>query len=177
MIKKIDPRYEDFLFDRLSDIGHPNDFAEYIEKGGDITDEMRAILGDLVRNRMPKPRGKSDKSRDLEVWWEVEEWRREIALLKTFSNSGNLKSKKPRKKIYTDIDPSDVASIEDFELIEAEIRKNYPPKDEAYNHFSSDEEDEGVDKETYKKQYERSEKLMKGFTTSSHLDTKRLRKK
>jgi hypothetical protein len=68
-------QYEDALFDRLSDSLHPEDFARYIEEGGELTEEMRVKLAKLVRNKMPKPRGNKDRARDLAVYWEVEEWR------------------------------------------------------------------------------------------------------
>jgi hypothetical protein len=83
MSSKIDPKYEDALFDKLSDSNHPEDFARYIEEGGELTDEMRIKLAKLIRDRMPKPRGGSDRERDINTYWAVEEWREDNTTGKT----------------------------------------------------------------------------------------------
>jgi hypothetical protein len=171
LTEKIDPEYEDFLFDKLSDTNHPYDFAEYVEKGGELTPEMRTILGQLIRKRMPQPRGNTNRKRDIDAYCDVEEWRREFALNKlnvggdaTKSEDAGKNSKTINKKSLA------VATIEDFEAIDGAISQNLPTLQKAFQHFTSDEEDAEINIEAYQKQYERGRKILWGYTASSHID-------
>ncbi len=169
MTRKIDPRYEDFLFDKLCDSEHPEDLARYIEEGGEITDEMRLYLADLARERAPKTRGGANRKRDIDVYWEVEKWRRECALAQIIAKGGSNHSEKPDRNSETSNGQMKAASIETFEAIEDEVSKNLPTLQRAFQHFTSDEEDAEIKIWPYQKQYERGRQLLWGYTTSGHV--------
>ena len=77
MTRKIDPKYEDHLFEKLIHSSDPEHLASYIEQGGFITDGLRDHLAKLIRERAPKQRGNADRLRDIDVYEEVERWRKE----------------------------------------------------------------------------------------------------
>lgn len=56
--------------------GHPKHLANFIEMGGDIGDDpiLRKHLVYIIRNHAPKPRGNSDRLRDVAVYDRVEWW-------------------------------------------------------------------------------------------------------
>ena len=76
MTRKIDPQYEEHLLDKMIHSDDPEHLALYIEEGGTLTDGMRANLAKLIRERALKPRGNPNRLRDIDVYLEVERWRK-----------------------------------------------------------------------------------------------------
>jgi len=75
MKQMIDPQYEEHLLDKIIHSDDPEHLARYIEEGGTLTDGMRKNIAKIIRERAPKPRGKSNPLRDIDVYLEVERWR------------------------------------------------------------------------------------------------------
>ena len=53
---------------------HPEYLAKYIERGGEIGDEprLREYLAKILREYAPKPRGNSDRIRDIDVYEQIQ---------------------------------------------------------------------------------------------------------
>lgn len=68
---------DDYLADlreKLHFSDDPEYLARYIELGGDLGQDLRTYLANLVRERAPKPRGKKDGLRDVDFCMRVDDW-------------------------------------------------------------------------------------------------------
>ena len=84
-------QYLDQVWDDFVISGNPVHLAKYIEGGGDIGDDilLRKYLSYVLRGYAPKPRGSSDRVRDVQVYLKVQWW------LSTYRNHLPPKKKRP----------------------------------------------------------------------------------
>jgi len=68
--------YLDGVYDEFHISEHPSSLARFFEAGGEIGDSpfIRGYLVNLLRNYAPKPRGNSDRLRDVDVYDIIEWW-------------------------------------------------------------------------------------------------------
>lgn len=71
-------QYLDQVWDDFVISGNPAHLAQYIEGGGEIGDDilLRKYLSYVLREYAPKPRGKSDRVRDVQVYFKVQWWQK-----------------------------------------------------------------------------------------------------
>jgi hypothetical protein len=142
MTRKIDPEYESVLYENLVYSNDPEHLARYIERGGTITDELRDELAALIREKARKPRGSSDRLRDIKVYQDVERWRQ-------------LQIDDPVRKKVSD---GDLSGEEAFFKFLSEPRGKLPSLQKAFEHFAKDDPDGKTD--AIQKQYERGRDIL-----------------
>ena len=137
MTRRIDHWHEEILYENLVFSDDPEHLARYIEEGGELTVGLRNYLAKLLRIHAPKPRGKADRLRDLDVYRMVEDWRFDKSL---------TSAKEASRKAELNGEDGMLAFLDT-------PRDDPPPLQEAYRHFTKGDPEAKVD--TFQKQYER----------------------
>ena len=142
MTRKIDPQYEEYLLDRMIHSDDPEHLALYIEEGGTLTDGMRDNLAKFIRERALRPRGNPDRLRDIDVYLEVERWRK------------NEVDEPVRKEIKK----AGLTGMEAMRYFLSAPRNALPSCQKAYVRLTTDDPEANTD--AIQKQYERGRDIL-----------------
>lgn len=152
MSKDNDHDYQAMLLEDLNISGNPNGLAEYIEKGGKLSPEMRSHIADLIREFVPDKPGASDKKRDFDFYIEVESWIEKESLSEIRKELADFSGDEHEKMLLF------------FEKSRTEYKK--VSNAEAFRHFQDIKGTPNLD--VLKKRYERGrsiyEKIFNGRT-------------